>query len=163
MASATTLLRRSSAGVIGCGRQVYCRYLSGAAKRSHIIIPTSMSSIRQFATSTSPKYDEAFVKNLLSQLHDLEGDIEALRKQNELLMKPKEEAGTVKRKHPILREIESVMWKTKFTAKVSCYVLHAIRYPINEYICLSTRFVSKMKHMITFFFFLYPYINYIRI
>lgn len=120
MASATTLLRRSSAG-----RQVYGHFLSGAAKRSHIIIPTSISSIRQFASSTSPKYNEAFVKDLLSKLHNMQGEIEMLRKQKDLLMKSKEkEIGSVKRKHPILKEIESEM--SKFTAMVSCYVLHAI-------------------------------------
>ncbi|KAK1403721.1 hypothetical protein POM88_003326 [Heracleum sosnowskyi] len=124
MASATTLLRRSSAGVMGCGRQVYCRYLFGAAKRSHFVIPTSISSIRQFASSSPPpKYDAAFVKNLLSKLHDLERDIETHRKERELLLKSKEEeVGFVKRKHPILKEIESEMSKTKFNEKDNKFI-----------------------------------------
>lgn len=120
MASATILLRRS---VISGGNQVYCRYLSAAAKQSHInILPTSVSSIRQFASSATPKYNEAFVNDLLSKVHTLEGDIETLRKQRELLLQSKEEAvGSVKPKHPLLKEIESEISKNKFTGKKVSY------------------------------------------
>lgn len=116
MASTTILLRWSA---ISGGSQVYGRYLSAAAKQSQIkILPTSVSSIRQFASSAPPKYNEAFVNELLSKLRTLEGDNETLRKQKELLLQSKEDAvGSVKQKHPLLKEIESEISKNKFSGK----------------------------------------------
>ncbi|KAK1403722.1 hypothetical protein POM88_003327 [Heracleum sosnowskyi] len=120
MASATILLRRS---VINGGNQVYSRYLSAAAKQSHIkILPTSVSSIRQFASPASPKYDDAFVNDLLSKVQKQEGVIETLHRQRELLLQSKEqEVGSVKQKHPLLKEIESEIFRNKFSGKKVSY------------------------------------------
>ncbi|KAL8133179.1 hypothetical protein AgCh_008585 [Apium graveolens] len=104
--------------VISGGNQVYCRYLSVAAKQSHIkILPTFVSSIRRFASSAPPIYNEAFVNDLLSKLCTQERDIESLRKQNELLLQSKEEeaVGFVKQKHPLLKKIESEISNSMFS------------------------------------------------
>lgn len=126
-ATATVLLRRS---VINGGNQVYCRYLSAAATQSHIkILSTSVSSIRQFASSASPNASPEFVDDLLKKIQTLEGSVETLRKQKELLLQySKEEAiGSVKPKHPLLKEIESEISKNKFDGKkVSCFFLIAL-------------------------------------
>lgn len=150
MAAATILLRRSSA-FLTSGSQFYCRHLSTAAKRSRLFVPTAISSLRQFSSSPvvnnlqtassdakhvnninqQPVNNDQLVREILSQLGSMRGEIESLRKANEERKEEssqeeeeEEEVVVVKEKHPLLKEIESVMSKADFRSRVSYFLLY---------------------------------------
>lgn len=120
--AAATILRRSSACLIGSGRQVYCRYLSTAAKRSHFIIPTSVSSARRFSSSSPLNSNEQTVRDSIQQptnnqpnISEILEEIESVRKEIKSIRKkepPVEEIVVVKEKHPLLKNIELQMSKS---------------------------------------------------
>ncbi|KAK1403723.1 hypothetical protein POM88_003328 [Heracleum sosnowskyi] len=144
MAAATILLRRSSA-YIKSGSQFYSRYLSTASKRSSLFVPTAISSVRQFCSSPvvnttqtpssevkhvnninqQPVNNDQLVREILSQLGSMKGEIESLRKANEERKEEspqeqeveEEEVVVVKEKHPLLKEIESVISKAEFKTR----------------------------------------------
>ncbi|KAL8133178.1 uncharacterized protein LOC141710765 [Apium graveolens] len=144
MAAATILLRRSSACLTSAS-QFYCRYLSTAAKRSRLFVPTAISSVRQFSSSPvvnniqtpssdvkpvhtidkQPVNNDQLVREILSQLGSMRGEIESLRKANEERKEEssqaeeeeeEEEVVIVKEKHPLLKQIELVMSKPEFSS-----------------------------------------------
>ncbi|KAK1403717.1 hypothetical protein POM88_003322 [Heracleum sosnowskyi] len=121
MALAT--IHRSSVRVIGSKTQFCCRYMSVAAKPSHIIIPTAISSIRQYNSAQTPSnsYSATYVKALRSQIELLGKDkvhnethVKALESQVELLRKSLEEL-LRRQKDPLLAEIELEMSKIELT------------------------------------------------
>lgn len=129
MALAT--INRSSARVIGSKTQFCCPFMSVAAKRSHIIIPTAISSIRQYTIARiSPKsyrYNESYVKALESHVEllrkdkvDTETCVKALESQVELLRKDKESL-LCRQKDPTLAEIELELSKIELTQVPSSF------------------------------------------
>lgn len=129
MAASTILLRRSTACLIGSGSQFYCRYLSAAAKRSHFIIPTSVSSVRRYSSSSplnsdeptardyaqKPANNQPTISKILAEIESVRKEIESIRKEREEGKKepPIEEVVVVKEKHPLLKNIESEMSKSE--------------------------------------------------
>lgn len=150
MAAAAILLRRSSACLMSAS-QFYSRYLSTAAKRSRLFVPTAISSVRQFSSSPvanniqtpssdvnhvnnidqQPVINDQLVREILSQIASVRGEIESLRRANEERKEEstdeeeeEEEVVVVKEKHPLLKEIESVMSKAEFSSRVSYFLLY---------------------------------------
>ncbi|KAK1403724.1 hypothetical protein POM88_003329 [Heracleum sosnowskyi] len=127
MAASTILLRKSSACLIGSGSQLYGRYLSTAAKRSHTIIPTSVFSGRRFSSSSplnnettardyaqQPANNQPTITEILAEIESVRKEIESIRKERKGKKEPPvEEVVVVKEKHPLLKIIELEMSKSE--------------------------------------------------
>ncbi|KAK1403715.1 hypothetical protein POM88_003320 [Heracleum sosnowskyi] len=143
----TSVLRNSSSGVISTGSQIYSRYLATAANRSHVIIPTSISSVRQFSSpskklSNSKEYsddqiqqlisDEVLIDHIITELNSMKYELQLLRNDDnfnlmkkgyERIQKPRK-VEVVKEKDPFVKEIESEMSKAEFSRRAHVRLLN---------------------------------------
>ena len=125
MAAATLLLGRSAKCLVSA-----THLFSNAAKRRYLLVPTAISSLRQFSCDVNnvsninqqPAVDkDKLVSDILSQLGSMREEIEFLRKaKEESRESPREEKTVVvKEKHPLLKQIELAMSKDETSSRVS--------------------------------------------
>lgn len=106
MALATSLLRRSSACVIGRGTQFYYRY-TVAAKPSHVVA-TSIASVPQVSAAPC----ETDIRDLASNVQSLREVVDRLLiDRKEFLLRNKEKIKVFEGKDPSLKEVESELSK----------------------------------------------------
>lgn len=124
MAAATLLLGRSAKCLVSA-----THLFSNAAKRRYLLVPTAISSLRQFSCDVNNVSNmnqqavdkDKLVSDILSQLGSMREEIEFLRKaKEESRESPREEKTVVvKEKHPLLKQIELAMSKDETSSRVS--------------------------------------------
>lgn len=139
----TSVLRSSSSCVISSGSQIYCRYLTTVANRSHVIIPSSISFVRQFSSPSkkllnSKEYsddqiqqpDEVRMDRIITELNSMKHELQLIRNDDEKFNSMKKgferipkatKVEVVKEKDPFIKEIESEISKAESSRQVSYF------------------------------------------
>lgn len=140
----TSVLRSSSSCVINGGSQIYSCYLATATNRSHLFIPTSISSVRRFSSPSKKRSnfkeysydqiqqlisDEVLIEHIITEINSMKQELQWLRddekfntvkKEFERIPKPKK-VEVVKEKDPFVKEIESEISKAEYSRQVSFF------------------------------------------
>ncbi|KAL8133180.1 uncharacterized protein LOC141710753 [Apium graveolens] len=145
----TSVLRTSSSCV---GSQIYLRYLATAAKRSHVIIPTSVrrfsspsnkvSNFKDYSDDQIQQLisDEVLIDHIITELNSMKHELQLLRddkkfnsmkKGFEWISKPKK-VEVVKEKDPFVNEIESEISKAEYSREAQMRLFNGFQIEFDK-------------------------------